>query len=393
MTRSRTRLIRALLIILVIASGAVILRLRSDNPQTEQQQSHGGGTGADDSLNSELTTRTRPRTPVANASPSSDDASQIEVFFSNSYGNDPAIGSRDPGNIDRRLCRFITSAERSIDGAFFEIESERIADALIDAHKRGIRVRLVIEDDYAGNADIQRLKSAGIPIVHDDRSGLMHNKFLVVDSFAVWTGSFNATDNGAVRNNNNAVIVRSPEVAENFEAEFEEMFARREFGPRSTSNTPHTLVKLAGSDIYTYFSPEDDVPPKILRFLRAAQSRIRFMAFSFTDDSIGVALVRRHAAGVEVEGIVERRGAELEYSELKRLRTAGITVMTDGNPYALHHKVMIIDDKWVILGSYNFTASAAERNDENILIIRSPDVARQFNAEYDRIKSMAAERM
>lgn len=311
------------------------------------------------------------------------------VFFSNAYVGNAAVGRDDPSNIDRRLTAMIGAARSTIDCALFELECERIADALIAAHRRGVAVRIAAESDYADNDDLKRVRTAGIPVVLDERSGLMHNKFIVIDSVRIWTGSFNATDNCAFRNNNNAVVIHSREVAENYAFEFEEMFVRREFGPRSTSNTPHSLVKLPDADVYTFFSPEDDVRSKVLRYLKSAKKRIRFMAFSMTDDEIGSLLIERAADGTDVEGVLESRGSGTPHSEYRRLVEAGIPVLTDGNPYFLHHKVIVIDGIWTITGSYNFTESASGSNDENLLVIKSRDVARMFEEEYERIKRMA----
>ncbi len=309
----------------------------------------------------------------------------IQLYFSNAYRNDPSVGEWDEGNIDRQLESLIASAQWRIDGALFDLESARIAQALRSAIDRGVEVRLVLEKDHAENEVVASLRNRGVPIVLDNRSGRMHNKFLVIDNRMIWTGSMNVTENGAWKNNNHGVAIASVDLAENYTAEFEEMFLEKSFGPRSPSATPNSLVKLGETDIYTYFSPEDDVQSKILRFIRLAKREIRFMAFSFTDDEIGKLLVERHRAGVDVAGVIEAWGATLESSELRRFRDAGMRVMTDGNSYLMHHKVMVIDGTWTILGSYNFTESAARRNDENVLIIKSPAVAQMMLEEYRRV--------
>jgi phosphatidylserine/phosphatidylglycerophosphate/cardiolipin synthase-like enzyme len=231
--------------------------------------------------------------------------------------------------------------------------------------------------------------AAGIPVVFDERSALMHNKFVVADHAAVWTGSFNATDNCAFRNNNNAVLIPSRDLAADYSAEFAEMFERKEFGPTSTANTPYPTVTVGGVEIRNYFSPEDNIPPKIVNALRGARSSVHFMAFSFTDGTIGSALIDASHRGVEVEGVVEQRGSDGKGAQLPPLTEAGISVLTDGNKYVMHHKVIVIDTLWTITGSYNFTSSGARSNDENLLIIKSRDVARRFEEEYGRIKRMA----
>jgi phosphatidylserine/phosphatidylglycerophosphate/cardiolipin synthase-like enzyme len=76
-------------------------------------------------------------------------------------------------------------------------------------------------------------------------------------------------------------------------------------------------------------------------------------------------------------------------TEFERLRTAGIDVRLDGNPDKMHHKVLLIDREIVITGSYNFSASAENNNDENTLVIHSTPLARRFLAEFQRIFDLA----
>jgi phosphatidylserine/phosphatidylglycerophosphate/cardiolipin synthase-like enzyme len=93
-----------------------------------------------------------------------------------------------------------------------------------------------------------------------------------------------------------------------------------------------------------------------------------------------------------VKGVFETRGADTEFSEYGRMNRARprLDVLLDGNPYAMHHKVIILDNKTVILGSFNFTRNADEANDENILFIHDRDVAAAFRSEFDRVYKEAA---
>jgi phosphatidylserine/phosphatidylglycerophosphate/cardiolipin synthase-like enzyme len=350
-----------------------------DRPSVEREPHE----GAPDALPDHTSAPSRD----APTSPSLDGA--IRVSFSQCYDNDPEIGRSDTANIDRAVESFISGARSTLDCAFFELESARVADALIAAHRRGVRVRMVGESDHRANAEAMRVAAAGIPVIWDERSALMHNKFLVADGEAVWTGSYNVTDNCSFRNNNNAVVIRSRELAENYRTEFEEMFVDRRFGPRSPSNTPHTLVTVDGASIYNYFSPEDEIPPKLIRFVRAAKKSIHVLAFSFTDDELAQEIVTRHAAGIDARVVLEKRGSGGRGSVLALLRAGGVDVTTDANSFVMHHKVIIVDSTWTITGSYNFSAAAARSNDENVLIIKSPAIARQYEAEFSRIRAMS----
>jgi phosphatidylserine/phosphatidylglycerophosphate/cardiolipin synthase-like enzyme len=219
----------------------------------------------------------------------------------------------------------------------------------------------------------------------------------VLNNQPVWTGSWNLTENGTYRNNNNAVLVASISLAENYTGEFEELFAGQ-FGPTSPADTPNSPVVITAEigegqkrqvEVENHFAPEDEVAGQIIEEIERAKSRIRFMAFIFTSEEIADAMLERAQAGVVVQGVIEDRNAGRDYSQYERLRAAVHDVLPDGNPYIMHHKVIIIDDATVILGSYNFTTSAEEDNDENLLIIRDPEVAALFVVEFGRVYEMA----
>jgi len=219
----------------------------------------------------------------------------------------------------------------------------------------------------------------------------MHNKFVVIDDHQVWTGSWNLTDNGTYRNNNNVLIINSQRLAQNYTTEFREMFEDKAFGASSPDNTPSPRVELDGVRVETYFESEGDVRPRIRELLGDAQSSIHFMAFAFTDDDIAQAMVRKMREGVVVQGVMEARNVGGTGSEFELLRKAGVDIWKDGNPYIMHHKTIIVDEAIVITGSYNFTASAAERNDENVLILHSPEIAAVYMQEYQRVYWQARE--
>lgn len=291
------------------------------------------------------------------------------------------------GGIDTALVSAIDAAQRTIDIAAYEFNLPSVTEALLNARARGVVVR-VVTDDAAGfdasTSTLRQLVDARIPVVVDARSALMHNKFIIIDSTSVWTGSWNFTINDTYRNNNNAIILRSRAAVENYQAEFNEMFEQRLFGPRSPSQTPRPDFRQDGVPIRTFFAPEDDVLNNILREVQGAQRSIRFMVFSFTVDSIAEAMAARWRAGATVQGIFEVTGSLTQFSELPLMFCAGMDVRQDGNPFRLHHKVFIIDDETVITGSFNISQNAVTANDENLLIITDRDLAAEFIAEFDR---------
>jgi len=290
--------------------------------------------------------------------------------------------------IDTVLAQAIDSAQRTLDIAAFEFNNEAMTDALSRAVARGVRVRMVTDDEHGLEDDdttLLDLQLLNVPIVDDDRSALMHNKFIIVDGITVWTGSMNYTMNGVYRNNNHILQLRSRRAVQVYQAEFDEMFIAREFGPRSSdANTGNFTVD--GVPMAIIFAPENDVIDTILAEVAKAREHIFFMAFSFTRDDLGLAMVDAYRRGVRVSGIFETVGSSTEFSEMKRLFCAGLDVSRDGNAGILHHKVIIIDAQTVISGSFNFSDNAVRNNDENLVILRDRDLAAQFLAEYSRLR-------
>lgn len=316
-----------------------------------------------------------------------------QVYFSRLHEGNVALARADAASIDRHLVRFLSRAHRSIEAALHELDNDRIAAALIAAHRRGVRVRVLTETDYRDEASIEALEQASVPVRDDQgRPSLMHHKFLVVDGQAVWTGSFNTTDNGAFKNDNNALLIYSPQVASLFTAEFNKLFDRREFGRPASQRRPPPAVRMPdGTEVQVLFSPEHDVAEAIQQEIQRARQTLRFLAFSFTHNGIGQAMLGKMRQGVSVQGVLETRGSDAPASEFARFKKARLEVLQDANPYLMHHKVILIDRDTVITGSFNFSRNAAESNQENVVILRGNQaIAEAYRQEYERIYQAAA---
>lgn len=310
-------------------------------------------------------------------------ADLIHVYFSDPDA--PAAASYR-GGPDAALAAAIDAARLSIDVAVYELDLWSLRDALLAAHRRGVNVRVVTESDYLDNPEVAELIEADLPVLGDRREGLMHNKFVVIDHLDVWTGSMNFTVNGAYRNDNNLVWVRSSRLAEDYTVEFEEMFVDDFFGPGAGSDTPYPALEVDGTRLEVYFSPDDGTAARLVELIGLAQNSISFMAYSFTSDEIAAAMLERAAHGVAVSGVFEESQVESNLGgEYRTLRSAGLDVHLDGNPRNMHHKLIIIDRAIVVTGSYNFSLSAETRNDENTLVVYSPEVAALFQAEFERV--------
>ena len=234
------------------------------------------------------------------------------------------------------------------------------------------------------------LLDQGIPVVHDLGTGLMHNKFVIIDRLEVWTGSMDFTLNGAYRSDNNLIQVRSPQLAQISLVEFEEMFLDHQFGYASPANTPNPILNVNGTQLEVFFSPDDGTIERLIELVQDAQDEILFMAFSFTDDDLAQVILDRASEGVAVAGVLDKSQALNNIvGEYTHLLENGIDVRLDGNQHGMHHKVIVIDKRIVVTGSYNFSNNARTRNDENTLIIHSPEIAEIYEEEFDRVREIA----
>jgi phosphatidylserine/phosphatidylglycerophosphate/cardiolipin synthase-like enzyme len=296
--------------------------------------------------------------------------------------------ARDPApvvSVQDEIAAQIDQTQQSIDMAAYEIDNQAVLNALLRAKDRGVKVRVVTSTENLPARGIKQLKAAGVPIVDSRRPGaLMHNKFMVLDGKAVQTGSVNYTESDLGRNDNNAPFIESPEIAANYQAKFDQMFGG-DFGKYTDIPNP-SVVLSDGTQIDTVFSGGKEINSRIAAEIAKAKNGVKFLGFSFTSPEIADAMLAAAEKGIPVDGVFEKRNSRGSGSQYDRLQSAGgpVHVFVDANPRNMHHKAIIIDDDTVITGSANLS-KGADRNDENLLVIKSPKVAQQFKTEFDRV--------
>ena len=158
---------------------------------------------------------------------------------------------------------------------------------------------------------------------------------------------------------------------------------------------------LAAAPTEVYFSPQGGAEAALEKLLDSARQDIRAALFFFTSRPLAAAVLRAHKRGVKIQVIIDGND-ESDYSKGYYLRQRGVDVRyARGLPKKakkskkrkyrvkkfglMHHKFMVIDDKMVATGSYNWTASAEKWNCENLLILKSSSLARKYLAEFKRI--------
>lgn len=127
-----------------------------------------------------------------------------------------------------------------------------------------------------------------------------------------------------------------------------------------------------------YFSPKGGCTQVIVSELKAAKESVLVQAYSFTSVPIAKALVDAHKRGVKIQVILDKSQRTEKYSSATFLKNAEIPTFIDDKHAIAHNKVMVIDGKTVITGSFNFTKAAEESNAENLLVIRDSDLAAKY---------------
>lgn len=347
-------------------------------------------------------------------------------------------------NLEQRVMDAVNNAKKSIDLAAFELNSLNIVVALCKAKVRGVRVRIIFDDESAPNNNkdlwkvarsllqnkykIPMLSDAGWPAIKSKknffkgRSAFMHNKFLVADYLSadstddiVITGSYNFTITGMV-SMQNVIEVQSRTLARSFTEEFETMWGCSDENPDTLKAAFHQYKKkssnaktLVGNNsrVEAYFAPmsKDKIRPNLLEIVadlisKEADHDIKICAFSFS-------------TGVEIDEAI-REKFELKNLDLKAvfdktgrssygLYSAMTLDSISRQPWAkkadaylahedrqLHHKYILIDAEnpdtedipIVITGSFNFSKNANEANDDNFLVIYDRQVGNQFLQEF-----------
>ena len=136
-----------------------------------------------------------------------------------------------PGEAPRnRIASLISNAQRSIDACVFTITDNHLSDALRGAHRRGVAVRLITDDDKAWDkgSDAQDLGKSGIPVRMDRTDAHMHNKFAVFDGHLLLNGSYNWTRSAFKANQENIVVTDSKALVGQFQVEFERLWGKFE---------------------------------------------------------------------------------------------------------------------------------------------------------------------
>lgn len=285
----------------------------------------------------------------------------------------------------KEILNQINNSETSIDMALYGWDNvPEIYNALKQAKSKGVKIRIAY-DNSTNNyypETINLLKLADVSS-GDTPKILMHNKFIIFDNKRVVTGSMNFSKTGFSGFNSNCIIfINSQEIAQIYKQEFEQM-AEGKFH-NAKSSVEHKTVQLGKAKITPFFSPKDKIiVNNIVPLINNAKHYIFIPAFIITHEEFSNALINAHKRKVTVKIITDATNVSSSRSKIKILRNAGIPVKVENYAGKMHSKSIIIDDKYVLAGSMNFTKSGETKNDENFLIIEDERLARYYRGFFE----------
>lgn len=332
------------------------------------------------------------------------------------------VGPQELGaahNLEDEIVDFIDQAEHTLDIAVQEIDSDSIAQAILNARFRGVRVNMIVEQDYVLSGRKPRLRRrsgetvdeareriqwterrrggkvrtnrdilgaflrCNIDVKADYNTKIFHQKFIIRDytgsprpRSAVLTGSTNFTDTGTHKNLNNVIIFHDPQICARYRDEFREIRSGQ-FGRLILSaKDEFTPINIEGVPVRILFAPDDAPEFEIVKQMLKCQNRLDFAIFTFSGSSgIDDALIQLRQSDRKVRGVVDPMQGKQSWSATPWLHNEGIDVFLPENMPGLgklHHKLMVIDENIVIAGSMNYTKPANEYNDENVFVLGSP---------------------
>jgi phosphatidylserine/phosphatidylglycerophosphate/cardiolipin synthase-like enzyme len=310
-----------------------------------------------------------------------------------------------PDDLDLAIREFIGEAEHSLAIAVQEIDSRPIAQAILDAKRRGVQVRVILEGDYLTeekaladpwnsmgaheeNRIIQgALLKAKVDVISDLNKKIFHQKFIVRDSSkpkaAVLTGStnFTLTDTGtnattgigSGQNLNHIVVLHGQRAATEYVREFNRMRAGT-FGDMHERVEPKPKeFDLPAVRIKPLFAPRHGPEMEIMKQMLKAKDSIDFAMFTFSQSSgIDDTMIRIRPLVGRIRGVLDRDQGAAKWAATSDLGHGDVQLFANKRNTGvrkLHHKLMVIDERMLIVGSFNYTEPANTLNDENIIVI------------------------
>ncbi len=266
---------------------------------------------------------------------------------------------------------------------------DELKDALVGARKRGVEVKVLLEDGIKANqATIAYLRSMGIETKPDDGARLTHNKILIIDGEKVLLGATNWSTSSLNYNNETNVLIQSPVIADYFENYFQALWENSYQEPEINKVSTPRITPIVNREHFPYL---DDL-------LKKAKKRIHIMMYDmryYPQYPGGEAtrllndLIAAKQRGVEVKVLLEKSDYHKRLNRTNTqtasyLKENGIEVKFDPEETITHSKLIIVDDVAVV-GSCNWSHGQLERSHNSSVLINDPQVTGSYEEYFDNL--------
>ena len=290
------------------------------------------------------------------------------------------------------IIRAANEAEKNIDVVIFSVMQDDIPNALLQAKARGVRVRLIIDENHVFNKPSKQIKmltqNFQVRSLKGTQSwGCMHNKITLFDDKVLMTGSYNWTFSATFQNYENTIITKLPSYISGYRQYFNWMWrAARPVadGPNAAElplgfygappADPAPSIDFNGLRLPAYsFSPGGMTEDMLVSAIDASRRTIDAVTFTFSSTKLADAIVRAQKRGVRVRFMMDKNmatktplarqvinsGAEFKYSTGRKGKGA------------MHNKFAILDGRVLETGSFNWTSNAEVNSFENVILINN----------------------
>lgn len=336
---------------------------------------------------------------------------KIKCYFNHPVNTSVSSGTNAVylnGTLKDTLIAYINRAKYSLDFCvynFYQTSSSdpitSIATAVNNAYSRGVTIRWICNGSSSNNvlpSLNSNIKTVSSPTT--TAYGICHNKFVVIDANStnasdpyVWTGSFNFTTQQNGTDFNNAIVLQDKNLALAYQSQFNQMWGSTTATPNAT-NSKFGTFKIAsttntftvnGTPVEVYFSPKDGTTSHLTSVVNSTNYEIFFGIYTFTDNNVATAIKTKITAGATAHGIMDVFSQTYTpYTTLSSVMGANLKVYNGGSSALYHNKLILVDalhpssDPQVGAGSFNWSSSANNSNDENFIIIHDSMIANQY---------------
>lgn len=314
---------------------------------------------------------------------------------------------------DDTITAYINRAKYTLDIAVYNFTSTagsmvaKIAQAANIANARGVMVRWIYNGSST-NSGLSLLDPAINTLASPTSAsyGIMHNKFMVIDANSVnpddpivMTGSFNFSAQQTTGDYNNIVFIQDKPVALAYYEEFNKMWGgtgaspnlvNSTFGVHKSASAQH-VFSVDGKTVEVYFSPADATGSRLKTAISSSDHDLFFGIYTFTDTSMANLVKNKYNNGIAVRGIMDQYSTNYTtslntpYHILSPILGNHLVIYSGADLY--HNKIMLADalvpasDPQVFTGSFNWSLSAQNSNDENAVVIHDSTIANQYYQE------------